>query len=108
MLTAAVGSDGFQGAPKCAAMLFQDRDQRIIVCPVIADIAVDNEIVFYCDLFQVFLQFQNLKRGTVIDLYDRIIGNLLMLCQFPFPVFFDDLPDFVHHFFQGIDWIVIR
>ena len=50
MLTAAVGSDGFQGAPKCAAMLFQDRDQRIIVRPVIAHITVDDEIVLYCDL----------------------------------------------------------
>ena len=47
---------------------------------------------------QVLLQLQDLKRGAVVDLNDGVIGDLLMLCQFPFPVFFDDLPDFVHFF----------
>ena len=34
----------------------------------------------FCNPHQMLLQFQDLKRGTVIDLNDRVIGNLLMLC----------------------------
>ena len=47
---------------------------------------------------QVLLQFQDLKRGTMIDLKDGVIGDLLMFCQLSFPVFFNDPPDFVHSF----------
>ena len=50
----------------------------------------------FCNLYQVFLQFQDLKRGTVIDLNLGIAGKLIMLCYLSFSVFFDDLPDFVH------------
>ena len=48
------------------------------------------------DSHQVPLQVQDLQRGTVIDLKDGIVGDLFMLCDLPFHVFFDDLPDFVH------------
>ena len=47
---------------------------------------------------QVLLQLQDLKRGTAVDLNDRMIGNLLMLCQLPLSVFFNNLPDFIHSF----------
>ena len=52
----------------------------------------------FCNPHQILLQFQDLKRGTVINFNDRVIGDLFMLCQFPFPVFFNDFPDFVHSF----------
>ena len=51
-----------------------------------------------CNPHQVLLQFQDLKRGTMIDLKDGVIGDLLMFCQFSFPVFLNNLPDFVHSF----------
>ena len=172
-------------------MLFQNRDQRVVISPVAADITVDNEIVLYCDLdivcrfqlavehvvffhshegcfqiclgiavpsfahdlkvflvfhqaaaaglqffiqlldlrltlslsvnktdpfpfsdrFQVFLQLQDLKRGTAVDFDHGIIGNLLVLCQLPFPVLLDHTPDFVHAFHHkhpGIPKIVFR
>ncbi len=60
---------------------------------------------------QVFLQFQDLKGRTVIDLNDGVIGDLFMLCQLPLPVFFYGLPDFVHSFnheHMGIPEIVFR
>ena len=47
----------------------------------------------------------------MIDLNEGVIGDLFMLCQFPFPIFFDDLPDFVHSFnheHMGIPEIVFR
>ncbi len=47
---------------------------------------------------QVLLQFQDLKRGTVVDLKDRVIGDFLMFCHLSFPVFLNNLPDFVHSF----------
>ena len=34
----------------------------------------------------------------MIDLNDRIIGDLLMPCQLPFPIFPDDLSNFNHSF----------
>ena len=40
----------FQLFPKCFPVLFQNRDQRVVISPVAADITVDNEIVLYCDL----------------------------------------------------------
>ena len=46
----AVRSDCFQLFPKCFPVLFQNRDQRVVISPVAADITVDNEIVLYCDL----------------------------------------------------------
>ena len=52
----------------------------------------------FCNPYQVLLQLQDLKRGAVINLNNRIIGNLFMLCQLPFPVFFNYFPDFVHSF----------
>ena len=54
--------------------------------------------LLYTSPHQVLLQFQDLKRGTMIDLKDGVIGDLLMFCQLSFPVFFNDLPDFVHSF----------
>ena len=48
--------------------------------------------------YQVLLQLQDLKRGAMINLNDGVIGDLLMFCKFPVPVFFDDLPDFIHSF----------
>ena len=47
---AAVSSNCLQPVPKRFLMFFQNRDQRIVVGPVIADVAVDNEIILYCDL----------------------------------------------------------
>lgn len=63
----------------------------------------------FCDPHQIPLQVQDLQRGTVIDLNDGIIRDLLMLCDLPFPVFFDDLPDFLHpfdHEHMGIPQII--
>ena len=63
----------------------------------------------FCNPHQILLQFQDLKRRTVVNLNDRMIGNLFTLCQFPFPVFFDNLPDFVHSFnhkHMGISQII--
>ena len=34
----------------------------------------------FCNPHQVLLQLQDLKRGTVIDLNDGVIGDLFMLC----------------------------
>ena len=48
--------------------------------------------------YQVLLQLQDLKRGAMLNLNDGVIGDLLMFCKFPVPVFFDDLPDFIHSF----------
>lgn len=42
-----------------------------------------------CDLCQISLQFQDLKWRAIIDLQYRVIGNLLVFGQFPFPVFLD-------------------
>ena len=39
-----------------------------------------------CDLCQISLQFQDLKRRAIIDLQYRVIGNLLVFGQFPFPI----------------------
>ena len=50
------------------------------------------------NLHQVLLQLQDFKRGTVVDLNDGVIGDFLMFCQLPFPVFFNDPADFVHPF----------
>ena len=36
--------------PECSFMFFQNRDQCVIICPVIADISMDNEIILYCNL----------------------------------------------------------
>lgn len=47
---AAVSRDLFQNITKCRFVLFQDRDQRIVIRPVIALIAMDNKIVLNCDL----------------------------------------------------------
>ena len=47
---------------------------------------------------QVLLQPQDLQRGAMINLNDGVIGDLLMFCQLSFPVFFNNLPDFVHSF----------
>ena len=47
---AAVGSYCRQGIPKCVPVFFQNRDQRIIVCPVIAYISMDNKVILYCNL----------------------------------------------------------
>ena len=63
----------------------------------------------FCDPHQVPLQVQDLQRGTVIDLNDGIIWDLLMLCDLSFSAFFDDLPDFVHpfdHEHMGIYYIL--
>jgi len=60
---------------------------------------------------QVFLQLQDLKGRTVVDLNEGVIGDFFMFCQFPFSVFFDDLLDFVHSFdheHMGIPEIVFR
>ena len=54
---------------------------------------------------------QDFKRGTAVDLYDRMIGDFFMLCQLPFPVFFYNLPDLVYpfdHKHMGIPKIVFR
>ena len=58
----------------------------------------ESDVFSLCDLHQVLLQFPDLKRRTVINLNDGVIGDLLMFCQFPFPVFFNDFTDFVHSF----------
>ena len=47
---AAVGSDCLQLIPKRFPVFFQNWDQRVVVCPVIAYISVDNKVIFYCDL----------------------------------------------------------
>lgn len=47
---AAVGSSRLQPVPKRFLMFFQNRNQRIVIDPVIADIAMDNEIILYRDL----------------------------------------------------------
>ena len=47
---AAVSSNCFQHISKRVPVLFQNRDQRIIVCPVIAHISMDNKVILYCDL----------------------------------------------------------
>ena len=47
---AAVGSYCLQLIPKRFPMFFQNWDQRVVVCPVIAYISVDNKVIFYCDL----------------------------------------------------------
>ena len=46
----AVGSYCLQCVSKRFPVLFQDGDQRIVVCPVIADISVDNKVILYRDL----------------------------------------------------------
>ncbi len=51
-----------------------------------------------CDLKQIFLEFQNLQRRTIVNFDDCIIGQLFMLCQFLFPVLFNDIPYFLHSF----------
>ena len=58
----------------------------------------ESDVFSLCDLHQVLLQFPDLKRRTVINLNDGVIGDFLMFCQFPFPVFFNDFTDFVHSF----------
>ena len=47
---AAFGSKRLQCIPECSLMLFQNRDQCVIVRPVAAYITVDNKIILYCDL----------------------------------------------------------
>ena len=47
---------------------------------------------------QVPLQLQELQWGTVVNLKNSVIGDFLMFCQLSFPVFFNNLPDFVHSF----------
>ena len=47
---AAVSSNCFQRIPKCVPVLFQNRDQCIVVCPIITHISMDNEVILYCDL----------------------------------------------------------
>ena len=64
-----------------------------------------------CDLCQISLQFQDLKWRAIIDLQYRVIGNLLVFGQFPFPVFRDHTPDFLHAFYDkhpGIAKVVFR
>ena len=47
---AAVGSNLLQCISECSLMLFQNRDQCVIVRPVAAHITVDNEVILYRDL----------------------------------------------------------
>ena len=47
---AAVGSHRLQGVSKRIPVLFQNGDQRMIVCPVITHISVDYKIILYRDL----------------------------------------------------------
>lgn len=43
----------FRKCPKRSLMFFEYWDQGIIICAVVADIAVDNEVVLYCNLYIV-------------------------------------------------------
>ena len=55
-----------------------------------------------CDLCQISLQFQDLKWRAIIDLQYRVIGNLLVFGQFPFPVFLNHTTDFFHSLITNI------
>ena len=52
LLTAvtAVGSHCLQGISKRFPVLFQNRDQSVVICPVIAYISVDNKVILYRNL----------------------------------------------------------
>ena len=47
---AAVRSHCLQAVSTRFSVLFQNRDQRIVICPVVAHISMDNKIVLYRDL----------------------------------------------------------
>ena len=47
---AAVRSHCFQEISECIPVLFQNWDQRIIVCPVMTHISMDNKVILYRDL----------------------------------------------------------
>ena len=47
---AAVRSHCLQAVSKRFSVLFQNRDQRIVICPVVTHISMDNKIVLYRDL----------------------------------------------------------
>ena len=59
---AAVGSNRLQCISECPLMLFQNRDQRVVVRPVTAHITVDNEVILYrnldivCRPISIFIQ----------------------------------------------------
>ena len=57
-----------------------------------------RNLFLLCDLRQIFLEFQDLQWGAVIDLNDRMIRQLFMFCQFSLPILFNDIPYFVHPF----------
>ena len=51
-----------------------------------------------CDHREIVLKFPYLKRRTVIDLYNTVIGELFMFYKLSFSVLFDHFPDLVHSF----------
>ena len=51
-----------------------------------------------CDHREIVLKFPYLKRRTVIDLYNTVIGELFMFYKLSFSVLFDHFPDLVQSF----------